>query len=267
MENQTSPSPDFPSPQKPKQNPIVWIVAGAVILIIGVGIGLVAGKYLLPPQISSYEECVKANGGAIQPMYPSICTINGLRFTEPIKDEGKLDDKFKPQPFPQGFNNPDELMTKVLGAQYYTKHYQKVDEKEVSNDLIKVGYQYLYPPYLINYPMILMFNPKTGSISDKENSTVLLTPQEFKLSQIEAEKIAKSQQIYDCVSYSVKPELYWSVYTGIYNRFTWKVSGNTGCPKLTNENQGVVTKVILDVETGEIYATQKNEPAQIFDSQ
>jgi len=82
-------SPDFP-PSNPKNHVIAWIVAGAVILTIGIGIGLVAEKYLSPPQISSYEECVKANGNQIQTIYPGTCvTDDGRSFREVLTDEEK----------------------------------------------------------------------------------------------------------------------------------------------------------------------------------
>ena len=74
---------------KPNNHVVAKIVAGAVILTIGIGIGLVAGKYLLPAQISSYEECVKANGNQIQTIYPSICTKDGKSFREVLTDEEK----------------------------------------------------------------------------------------------------------------------------------------------------------------------------------
>ena len=58
-------------------------------MIIGVGIGLALGKYY-PKQISSYEECVKANGNQIQPIYPGICaTKDGRSFREVLTDEEK----------------------------------------------------------------------------------------------------------------------------------------------------------------------------------
>jgi len=82
-------SPDFP-PSNPKNHVIAWIVAGAVILTIGIGIGLVAEKYLSPPQISSYKECVKANGNQIQTIYPGTCvTDDGRSFREVLTDEEK----------------------------------------------------------------------------------------------------------------------------------------------------------------------------------
>ncbi len=68
----------------------MWIVTGVVILTVGIGIGLVAGKNLLPPQISSYEDCVKANGNQVQTIYPGICTTkDGRSFRQVLSDEEK----------------------------------------------------------------------------------------------------------------------------------------------------------------------------------
>ncbi len=86
---------------KPNSHVVVKIVAGAVMLTIGIGIGLALGKYS-PKQISSYEECVKANGSVVLKSYPGRCiTANGLRFTQPLTD----DEKKKLQP-------PDEIINR-----------------------------------------------------------------------------------------------------------------------------------------------------------
>lgn len=158
------------------------------------------------------------------------------------------------------FNSPDELMTQVLGADYYTRHFQKFEEEKVTETFIKIGYRYSYAPYLTNYQMVLFFDPSTGTISDKEISATLLTPQEFRISPEEAQNIAKSQKIYDCSDYTIKPELYQNNFTGVYNRFVWNIAGKSGCPKLTSKNRGVVIETSIDVETGEVYSTNKNEP-------
>jgi len=75
---------------KPKNHVVVWIFVGAVILTIGISIGLIAGKYFRPSQISSYEECIKANGNQIQLIYPGNCvTKDGRSFREVLTEEEK----------------------------------------------------------------------------------------------------------------------------------------------------------------------------------
>ncbi len=74
---------------KSKRSVIKRIVAGAIVLgvVIAVGVGFMLWKYP-PKQITSYEECIKAKGNQIQPVYPGTCvTANGLRFTQPLTDE------------------------------------------------------------------------------------------------------------------------------------------------------------------------------------
>lgn len=75
-------SPVYPI-SKSKNHAVVWIVTGAVILTIGIGVGLILGKYS-PKQISSYEDCMKAKGSSVQESNPPTCvTANGLRFKGP----------------------------------------------------------------------------------------------------------------------------------------------------------------------------------------
>jgi hypothetical protein len=76
-------------PPQSKSNIWVWIAAGAIILTIGIGVGLALARYS-PKLISSYEECVKANGNQIQLIYPGICyTKDGRSFREVLTDEEK----------------------------------------------------------------------------------------------------------------------------------------------------------------------------------
>lgn len=74
-------SPVYPI-SRPKNHRIIWVVAGAVILTIGMSIGLVLGKYLPKlKQISSYDDCIKAKGSRVQESNPPTCvTANGLSF-------------------------------------------------------------------------------------------------------------------------------------------------------------------------------------------
>ncbi|GEM_PF-1742510 len=82
-------SPVYPI-SKPKNYAIVWIIAGVVILTIGLGIGLVAGKYLFSPQVSSYEDCIIAKGSIVQESYPATCvTKDGKSFRQILTDEEK----------------------------------------------------------------------------------------------------------------------------------------------------------------------------------
>lgn len=69
---------------RPKNHVVVSIFAGVVILAIGIGIGLMLGKYS-PKQISSYEDCMKAKESSSQESNPPTCvTSNGLRFKGPV---------------------------------------------------------------------------------------------------------------------------------------------------------------------------------------
>jgi len=55
------------------------------VLIIFSAIILYQKLFLNQSKITTYEECIKAKGSLIQPMYPPICvTKNGLRFTQEV---------------------------------------------------------------------------------------------------------------------------------------------------------------------------------------
>lgn len=70
--------------EPPKTNWVLLLLAGMIILVIGIGIGLMLGKYS-PKQISSYEDCMKAKGSSVQESNPPTCvTANGLRFKGPV---------------------------------------------------------------------------------------------------------------------------------------------------------------------------------------
>ncbi len=83
-------SPTLPnqtaSPIKPR--PGFRIITHALTLVIGILLGsgglFAYQKYASKPPITTYEECVNAEGSAVTEMYPSVCiTRDGIRFVEP----------------------------------------------------------------------------------------------------------------------------------------------------------------------------------------
>lgn len=77
-------------PSQSKNNIWLWIVAGVSLLGAGVVAGVLGYNYFNTPNVTDYDECVKAKGSVIQKSYPATCvTKNGQRFVQTLTDEEK----------------------------------------------------------------------------------------------------------------------------------------------------------------------------------
>ena len=78
--------------QQSKQKSRIFIQSILAIALVSFGVvgGVLGNNYFNTPNVTKYNECVKAKGSIIQESYPTTCvTRNGQRFTQPLTDEEK----------------------------------------------------------------------------------------------------------------------------------------------------------------------------------
>ncbi|MBI2310083.1 hypothetical protein HYU89_04275 [Candidatus Collierbacteria bacterium] len=64
---------------------LLWLIAGLVLLALGIAIGIFLPKLFSGPTISNYENCLAAKGSRVQESYPATCvTASGRRFIQPV---------------------------------------------------------------------------------------------------------------------------------------------------------------------------------------
>ena len=102
------------------------------------------------------------------------------------------------------FSSPDELLITAVGHDYFNRHFRKVGQ-EVGLDTIKTGYSFTYLPFVKELSMTLFFDNLSQTISTKERSRILLSPQEFRISADEALSQAVKLGLISCQSYTTRP--------------------------------------------------------------
>lgn len=158
----------------------------------------------------------------------------------------------------QKFSSPDDLLITAVGNSYFNQHFRKVYQQE-NFDFIKAAYTFSYPPNIQDLNMILLFDNSSQTISTKERSQILLSPQEFRISADQALSQAVKLGLISCQSYLNNAE-----FDLVNNRLVWRINRGMGCPELTSKNQGVIISTAIDVETGQTYLLERNEPGQTF---
>jgi len=97
MDNPAAPIPSIPlqpavPPPAETSSPrwLLWLIAGLILLALGIAIGIFLPKSFSGPTISNYEDCLAAKGSTVQLSYPATCiTASGRRFIQPLTDEEK----------------------------------------------------------------------------------------------------------------------------------------------------------------------------------
>lgn len=158
----------------------------------------------------------------------------------------------------QNFSSSDELIITAVGNDYFSQHFRKVKQQQDS-DTTKTEYSFTYPPHIQELSMTLFFDNVSQTISTKERSRILLSPQKFRVPADQALSQAVKLGLISCQSYATQAE-----FDPVNLRLIWRVSRGTGCPPLTSKNQGVIVSVAIDAETGQVSSLEKNEPKQSF---
>jgi len=151
-------------------------------------------------------------------------------------------------------SDTEQFLVDHVGEDYFRQHYTLLHEDVVEPGLVKATYDYTFEPYVTHYQLTLLMDVSRWQLSDKEVSIILLDPQAFEVDTEEAITIALENGLSPSKSYEISVLL--SPMTN--NRFAWEVTSPGTNP--TSEVPEPIFQVVLDVESGDVYAVEKIGP-------
>ena len=152
------------------------------------------------------------------------------------------------------YRSIDYLLAAHVGETYFKMHYRYVKQEVVAANLIKAIYQFSYPPDVQEQEFVVFFNQSTGQLAADQVSVILLQPQSFTLDATEAAQRATESGL--VAGQTLVTQIQFDPVT---QRFVWVVTDTT-VPH-TSTNQGRIYRAVLDVETGQLVATQSIQPS------
>lgn len=154
----------------------------------------------------------------------------------------------------RAYQSIDDLLAANVGETYYKAHYRLVKQEAVTANLIKAIYRFSYPPKVQEQEFVAFFDQSTGQLAADQVSVILLQPQTLTLNATQAAQRAAESGL--AAGQTFVTQIQFDLGT---QRFVWVVTDTT-VPH-TSTNQGRIYRAVLDVETGQLVATQSIQPS------
>ncbi len=147
-----------------------------------------------------------------------------------------------------------QFLVDHVGLDYFRQHFTLLHEELVESGVVKASYDFAFLPYVEHYQMTLLLDVDRAQLRDDEVSRVLLEPQHFAIEPAQAVELAQQNGLDPSEPYEVNLVLDRTT----KNRFAWEVISSAVSP--TSEVPEPILRIVLDVERGDVYVTERTGP-------